>query len=304
MKRKDIDIYDKDTFIKVIDDLAERYNCTFYVKKSYKISNLKNDYPVDMWMDKDRPYDLLKNLIESIIDCDITENFSEMVNKNDPIFKEDFYGFKIDNEWALSQLVVFVELYNELLSFPSMWPIVLHTEKIEGRGIQSLLHPGNNRWMATQYSTSADAVCDLIEIDYTHKDTSDIYDYFDELQYGIKVVEYIYDDGEVDELEHVRKIEFFAPGNLGKSYRFDCEENVHLEMRNGKLTYQGIPLFYFDHELESVRPARLSQENINNMVSPSWAYTNRDTIFKEHFDNVNSGNVKTTYYDIQEHKKV
>lgn len=299
--RRDIDIYDHKTFSMEMVRLIDQHECTIRVHRDYKISKLCDEYNIITWFREDTPYNIICKLIEHLLGTEqITQDVYCKVNKNDPIknpiMKIGESVLEISTDWILEALVVIAEMYNEMLNYQSVWPVVIHTVHDNSKNInQSIIHPGNNRWFVSQFPLLKDITVDLIEIDYTKKEMSNIFDYFEHLKYGIRVAEY-YTEEKFD-----RKFEFFSPNNLSVAYSFNCLDDNIIELKNNKLIFNAIPLYSFDHKNKTLNIEKITRHDVERIAEPSYSYSRRDIIFEEHLQKIENGELTTMYYEEKEH---
>lgn len=307
-QRKDIDIYDHKTFSNEMIRLVDQYNCTITVKENYKISKLCDDYTIVTWFRCASPYEIILSIVEFLVGKgNLKYDRLYKIKKDDPVLnpkyevgipngnKFEYAWFDANAEWALETLVVIAEMYNEMKYNTSEWPIVIHTLTDNENDKQSIIHPGNNRWFVSQFDGLGDITADLIEIDYTKKDVSNIFNYFDKLPYGVRISEYF--DKNID-----RKIEMYSPSDLSNVYTIHPKDTVTILLKNNQLIYNKVPLYTFDHDHKTIRVEKLSREDIAKITNPAPSWIHRETKMKDHQEKIKNGELKTTYHPVKDHE--
>lgn len=171
---------------------------------------------------------------------------------------------------------VVTEMYNEMISKPSDWPIVLHTREFKkDNTVRSLIHPGNNRWFVSQFDGCSDIICDLVNIDYTNKEPTNIFHLWKRLDKGIRVSEYI---GE--------RFEIFSPSRLHSCYVFECLPQVELFINDDRLYYNGVHIMTFDHNNKKVSINQISRSQILKIIDPSPDYLIREEKTASHIEDL------------------
>lgn len=290
VQRIDWDIYDQDTFNKIVGNLIEKYQVSVRYYENFKIKDLDNKFKTSTWFSSFTPYTLIIGLLETAVGGSIVSGKEYTLESVHLDRETQFFNFDVDVRWCIHQVVCTIEMYNEMMNNPSTWPIVIHTSD-QG---ESLIHPGNNRWFISQFPECSNIECTLINIDYNKIEETNIFENFDKFKKGIRVVEY-------DEIGFPRNIEFHSPQPISLCYGFTCTDPVSFNLENDKLYINGVHVVTFSHGDKTAKINILDQDEILKVIEPSYSYIHREELFYDHEYDLSSGKLENKKYVIDQH---
>lgn len=275
--QEEYEIYNEKDFQEVLSYLLEKHNCSVRIEKNVKLSTLHHTYDIVSWIDNnicDTFTQLLvtiggaKNL--NIFNGDVFECTIEEAKSAEDIEWSDVGEQSLD-KWIETPLAM-IEIYNEMLIRPSMFPIGISSSK----RTLDCIHPGNNRYlMSKSFKELSDITADVIVIDMDD-DTKSNQLSFSDFPYGIRIKQTGHD---------FRPLDFLAPDIIHQTFAFEMPDKIEIKfLNNNELWINNVLVALIDLPNRVLEFRKLKEEEIKKVIK--YNYTHFEPIRTEKITSV------------------